>query len=116
MRAPVGASALGPAWWLVMGGRAGPLSTTREPGKNKQRSRIVSSGIKSSCRCSQPLINLIFLLKTTVLQEKESLRRVDTRLIKLFRSEKIPTLKDREAKKKKKKSYLGYFHQEHTDK
>lgn len=30
-RLPEGASSLGPAWWLGMGGRLGPLSTTREP-------------------------------------------------------------------------------------
>lgn len=36
-RPPEGASALGPAWLLVNGGRPGPLSTTREPEKNKQK-------------------------------------------------------------------------------
>ena len=44
MSAPVGTSALGPAWWLVMGGRAGPLSTTRDPGKNKNKKKIIAKG------------------------------------------------------------------------
>ncbi len=45
----MGASALGPVWWLVMGGRPGPLSTTREPGENVPDNEETDQELHQSC-------------------------------------------------------------------